>query len=99
LVGLRYCTTRAVNEPRLDPAPGLDEACTISWGERSDVQARHSFCALFEAGLCMLPAPVFLHSAVIFSATKLRAQFFSSALSEKKPHCYPGHRNHHKSNE
>jgi hypothetical protein len=46
----------------------------------------------------MPPAAIFLQSAVIFSATKLSAQFFSSALSEKEPCCDAYNQNHGETN-
>jgi hypothetical protein len=98
LIGLRDRTSGAVNEPRLDPAPRLYETRTIAWGERSDVQTLYSFGALFEPSFRMPPTPVFLHSAVIFSATKLSAQFSGSALSEKKPCCDACNHNHGETN-
>jgi hypothetical protein len=98
LIGLRDRTSRAVNEPRLDPAPRLYETRTITWGERSDVQTLYSFGALFEPGFRMPPTAVFLQSAVIFSATKLSAQLSSAALSEKKPRRYACNHNHGETN-
>src|ERR1700730_1639757 len=74
LVGVCYCATWAVNEPRLDSAPGLDKPRTIARSERPDVQALHSFCALVEHRLCLPPAPAFFfQGAGIFRATKLSA--------------------------
>jgi len=87
LIGLCDCASRAVNEPRLDAAPRLYEACTITWGQRSNVQTLHSCGALFEPGLCMAPASVFFHSAVVFAA-KLRTESFGAALSKGKPRDY-----------
>jgi hypothetical protein len=46
----------------------------------------------------MPPAPVFLHSAVIFSATELGAQSSSAALSEKKPGGDACNHNHDETN-
>ena len=53
-------------------------------------QATHFLAAEFvsgetEAGFCMAPAAIFLHSAIIFSTAKLSAQPSSAALSENKP--------------
>jgi hypothetical protein len=98
LIGLCDRTSGAVNEPRLNPAPRLYETRTITWGERSDVQTLHPLCALFEAGFRMPPAAVFLHSAIIFSATKLSAQPSSAALSEKEPRGYACNHNHGETN-
>jgi hypothetical protein len=41
-VGVRYCTSRTVNEPRLDSVPGLDKARTVA-GSSSTASA---FCRL-----------------------------------------------------
>jgi hypothetical protein len=46
----------------------------------------------------MPPAAVFLHSAIIFSATKLSAQPSSAALSEKEPRGYACNHNHGETN-
>src|SRR3984893_12355594 len=96
LVGVCYCATWAVNEPRLDSAPGLDKPRTIARSERPDVQALHSVCALVEHRFRFPPAPAFLHGAGIFSATKLSAQSFRPAFSNEKPDsdacdCHQGH--------
>jgi hypothetical protein len=84
LVGLRYRTSRGVNEPRLNPEPELFEAVTIAWRERSDVESLDAIFALFEVRFCKSPVTAFLYSAGIFSRTKLRAQSFGPALFEKK---------------
>jgi hypothetical protein len=99
LIGLGDRTSGAVNEARLDPAPRLNETRTVTCSERSDVQILYSFGALFEPGFRMPPTAVFLQSAVILSATKLRAQFSSSALSEKKPRGYACNHNHGETND
>jgi hypothetical protein len=98
LISLRDRTSGAVNEPRLNPAPRLYETRTITCSERSDVQTLYSFGALFEPGFRMSPAAVFLHSAIIFSATKFSSQVSSSALSEKKPSGDACNHNHDETN-
>jgi hypothetical protein len=99
LISLRNRTSGAVNEPRLNPAPRFYETRTITCSERSDVQILYSFGALFEPGFRMPPTAVFPQSAVVLSATKLRAQFSSAALSEKKPRGYACNDNHGETND
>ena len=94
LVGIRYGTSGAVNEPRLHPAPGLDEASTITRTERPDVETLHSICALIEPRFRMSPAPTFLQGAVIFSATKPSAQFCTAAPS-KRAQCSDDRKGNH----
>jgi hypothetical protein len=86
LVGFSHRTSGAVNETRLDSAPGRDKARPIARSERPDVQTLHSICAFVQAGFRFPPAPAFFHRAGIFSATKLSAESFRTALSKKKPH-------------
>jgi len=82
LVGFRYRTGGAIDEPRLDSAPGLHKARAIAWRERADVESLDSFGTLFEPGFRVPPAP-FFHRASVFLATEPSAQFFSPALSKK----------------
>src|SRR5579862_8120305 len=84
LVGLRYRTGGAVDEPRLDSAPRLHEAHTIACRERADVESLDSFGTLLQDGLRVPHATVFLHGPSIFLATEPRAQFFGPALSAEK---------------
>jgi hypothetical protein len=84
LVRFRYRTGRAVNEARLDSAPGLYEARTIACRERPDVKLLDSLSALFEPGFRMPPVAACLHGASIFSATELCAQSLRPALSVPK---------------
>jgi len=86
LVGLRYRTPGTVHEPPLDAAPRLGEPRPVAWGEGSDVESLDAIIAPFEPGFRMPPAPAARQSAVIFSATKLRAQPFCPALAENKQH-------------
>src|SRR5579864_503537 len=81
LVRFSYRTGGAVNEARLDSAPGLYEARTIACSERPDVKPLDSLCALFEPGFGVPPIAALLHGAIIFSAPELSAQSFSPALS------------------
>jgi hypothetical protein len=85
LVGVRYRISGAVNEARLDSAPGLDKPRTIARSERSDVQALHSVRAPIEYRFRFPPAAAFFHGAVILSATKLSAQSLGTAFARKKP--------------
>jgi hypothetical protein len=98
LISLCDCTSGAVNEPPLNPAPRLYEARAITLGKRSNVQTLHSFGALFESGFRMSPASVFLHRAVIFGS-KLSAQSFGSTLSKGKPRDNASNHNHSESND
>ena len=73
LIGIRNGASRAVNEPRLDPLPGLYEARTIARCEGSDVETFDSFSALVELGFRMPLAPAFLHGAGILRSPKTSA--------------------------
>jgi hypothetical protein len=84
LVRCRYRTGGAVNEARLDSAPGLYEARTIAGCERPDVKTLDSLCTPVEPGFRLPPGTAFLYGAGIFSATELAAQSFGPALSEKE---------------
>jgi hypothetical protein len=97
LVGFRYRTGRAVHEARLDSAPGLYEARTITCRERPDVELFDSLCALFEPGFRMPPVAACLHGASIFSATELCAQPLRPALSMPKERGDACHENHDES--
>jgi hypothetical protein len=94
LIGFRHRTSRAVNEARLHPAPGLDETSPIGRTERPDVETLHPICALIEPRFGLPPAVAFLESAIIFSAAKLSAEFSTAALSEKT-HDGEGHDDNH----
>jgi hypothetical protein len=84
LVRLRYRTGGAVDEARLDSAPGLYEALPVACRERPDVKGLDSLRTLFQPGFRMLPVAAFLHGASVFSAAELSAQSFSPALSAPK---------------
>ncbi|MFZ0593885.1 MAG: hypothetical protein WAM39_25745, partial [Bryobacteraceae bacterium] len=86
LVRFRHRTGGAVNEARLNSAPGLYEARTIGHRERPDLKRLDSLCALLKPSFRMLAVAAFLHGASIFSTTELSAQSFSSALSAQKEH-------------
>jgi len=94
LIGFCHRTSRTVNEARLHPAPGLDEARTIARTERPNVETLHAVRALIEARFGLPPAVAFLESAIIFNAAKLGAEFSSAALS-KKTHGGEGHDGNH----
>jgi hypothetical protein len=74
-------TGGAVNEARLDSAPGLYEAFTIACRERPNVKPLDSLSALFEPGFRLSPIAPFLHRASILSGAELSAQSCSPALS------------------
>jgi len=97
LVRFRYRTGGAVNEARLDTAPGLYAAGAIACRERPNVKPLDSLCALFQMGFPMPPVTAFLHSAGIFRATELGAQSFSSALSMQKERGNTCNENHEQS--
>jgi len=99
LVGLGYRASGAVNKPRLDPAPGLHEARTITHPERPDVESLDSLFALVEPGFRMPPAPPFLHGAGVLNATELRAQSCRAALSENNPPDDSSNHNHGKTDD
>ena len=84
LVRFRYRTGGTVNEARLHPAPGLDEARAIGCRERPNVKPLDSLCPPFEPGFPVPPATAVLHGAGVFSATELSPQSFSPALSAPK---------------
>jgi hypothetical protein len=99
LVRFRYRVGGAINEARLDCAPGLYEACAIACRELPDVQPLNSLCALFEPGFPMPPVAAFLDCACIFSATELSAKLFRAALSVQKE-CHDAYKeNHDESND
>lgn len=99
LVRFGYRTGRAVNEARLDSAPGLYEARTIACRERPDVKPFDSMCALFEPGFRMLPVAALLHGASIFRAAELSAESLRPALSLQKQRGDGCNNNHDKSND
>ena len=99
LVRFRYRTGGAVNEARLDSAPGLHEARAIACRERPDMTRLDSLCALFEPGFRMPPFAAFLHGASILSATELSAQSFGSALSMQNERGDASNENHNESND
>jgi hypothetical protein len=74
----------------LHSAPGFHEAGTIGGTERPDVETLHAICALIESSFRSSPAAALLQGAVIFSATKLSAQFFTTAFSARNQ-CGDGH--------
>jgi hypothetical protein len=86
LVRFRNRTGGAVNEARLDSAPGLNEACAISRREGPNVKPLNSLRTLFQSSLAVAPVAAFLQSASVFRATELSAQFFSPPLSKQKEH-------------
>jgi len=81
LVRCHHRTAGAVNEARLDLAPGVHKACTIACREGPDAKPLDSFGALFERGLRMPPVATVLHGPCIFSATELSPQSCSPAFS------------------
>jgi hypothetical protein len=97
LVRFRYRSGGAVNEARLDSAPGLYEALTIACRERPDVKPLDSLFALFEPSFRMPPVAAFLHGASIFSVTELGAQSFSPALPVQKERGYACNQDHDES--
>jgi len=99
LVRFRYRAGGAVNEARLDSAPGFYEASTIACRERSDVKPLNSLRALFEPGFRMPPVAAFLHGAIIFCAAELSAQSFSPALSVQEERGDACNENHDESND
>ena len=98
LVRGHYRTGGAVNEARLDVAPGRYEACTIACRERPDAKPFDSLCALVERGFRMPPVAAFLHGASIFGATELSAQSCSPAFSVQKERDEACNEDHDESN-
>ena len=84
LVGFRYRTPGAVNEPPLDVAPRLGEPRPIVRGKRTDVESLDSLITPIELCLRMTPAPATCQGAGILGATKLRAQPFRPAPAENQ---------------
>jgi hypothetical protein len=99
LVRFRDRTGGAVNEARLDSAPGLCEARAISCRERAKVERLDSFGALIEPGFPKAPAAAFLHGASLFSATELSAQSFSPTLAMQQKRGDAGNQNHAESDD
>jgi hypothetical protein len=64
-----------------------------------DVERLDTVIAPFEPGFSMPPAPATCQGAVIFSATKLRAQPFCPALPEKKQPGDACNHNHREGND
>jgi hypothetical protein len=94
LVSLHYRTRGVVHKPRLDSAPGIDEARTIGGHQRPDVETFDSCRALFELGFSLPLVTAFLQGTGIFSVTELAAQLFGPALSEKEEHRDAGNHDH-----
>ncbi len=95
-VGVGYRASGAVNESRLDSAPGVDKTRPIAGSKRPDMQGLHSVRALIERRFCLPPAPAFFQCASIFGATKLSAQLLRPAFSAEEPNSNA--RSHHHEN-
>jgi hypothetical protein len=99
LVRLGYRAGWAVNEARLDCAPGFYEAPTIACRERPDVKRFDALRTLLELGLRIPPVAVLLDGTIVFRNTELIAQTFSPAFSLEKERGDSGNQNHGKSND
>jgi hypothetical protein len=84
LVRFRNRAGGAVNEARLDSAPGLKEAGAIGCRERPNVKPLDSLRTLLQSSLAVAPVATFFQSARVFRATELSAQFFSPPVSKQK---------------
>jgi hypothetical protein len=84
LVRFRYSPGGAVNEARLDPAPGVYKARTIAGCERTHMEGLDSLRAPFQFGFRARNVAAFLHGAGVLSLAKLSAQPRGPALSMRK---------------
>jgi hypothetical protein len=79
---VRFChrTCRAVDEARLDSAPGFEEGRPVGQREGPNVKGLNSPCAFFEPGFPVPPGAALLHGAGIFSAFEPSAQSLRPAI-------------------